>query len=381
MAERGSYSLSGIRADGWFGRLANQGDHVRQLADAIGEHVLAFSIIVGARITSVHVDPRNPDASLVEFGAGEGAETHQVTLSEFRQRLAATLTSPEVNELLPDEGEPSNEELQAFVGFRTVLLSGLFGIGLDALHVGGELPPSLTVGVGAAEEEIPLDELRAALFERVRHETKERGGNVSLELSVVDEAERAAFEDNWGKVRTLLEQWPASLAMLLRSPDGYGLEPEVRDRLAQALGLLGTAYDRADEPERAAECFRLGVQWAQAQGTTVLAGLFVRYGESLVARGTSGQAIGMLRRALTLGANDREVLPLLSQCYAASGRWLAALVCAENAQALGAKNERLDTIASEAADELGEPWKEFRERIPAPSCSASTRPPPPPENG
>lgn len=377
MAERGSYSLEGIRSDGWFGRLASQGDHVRQLADAIGEHVLAFSIIVGARITSVHVDPRNPDASLVEFGAGEGAETHQVSLSEFRQRLAATLTSLEVNDLLPEEGEPTNEELQAFIGFRTVLLSGLFGIGLEALHVGGELPPSMTVHVGAADEEIPLDELRAALFERVRHETKERGGNVSLELSVVDEAERAAFEENWGKVRSLLEQWPASLAMLLRSPDGYGLEPEVRDRLAHALGLLGTAYDRANEPERAAECFRLGVQWAQAQSTTTLAGLFVRYGGSLVARGTSGQAIGMLRRALTLGASDRDVLPLLSECYAASGRWLAALVCAENALALGAKNERLDTIVGEAAEELGEAWQNFRERIPAPSCSASTRPPPP----
>ncbi|MFT5354360.1 MAG: tetratricopeptide (TPR) repeat protein [Polyangiales bacterium] len=377
MADRGSFSLSGIRADGWFGRLASQGDHVRQLSEAIGEHVLAFSIIVGARITSVHVDPRNPDSSLVEFGAGEGDETHKVSLSEFRQRLAASLTSLEVNDLLPEDGEPSNEQLQAFIGFRTVLLSGLFGIGLETLHVGGELPPSLTVHVGAGDEEIPLDELRHALFERVRHETKERGGNVSLELSVVDEAETAAYEEDWKKVRALLEQWPSSLAMLLRSPDGYGLEPDVRDRLAHALGLLGTAYDRANEPERAAECYRLGVQWAQAQSTTTLAGLFVRYGESLVARGTSGQAIGMLRRALTLGAKNRDVLPLLSECYAASGSWLAALVCAENAQALGANSERLDAIHHEGAEELGDAWQNFRERIPAPSCSASTRPPPP----
>ena len=342
MAERGSYSLAGIRADGWFGRLATQGDHVRQLGEAIGEHVLAFSIIVGARIVSVHIDPRNPDASLVEFAAGESVETHQVSLLEFRQRLVATLTSLEVAELLPEEKAPSNEQLQAFIGFRTVLLSGLFGIGLEELHVGGELPPSLTVNVGAAEEEIPLDELRAALFERVRHESRSRGNNVSLELSVVDAAEEAARKEEWGTVRTLLEQWPPSLAMLLRSPDGYGLEPDVRDRLAYALGLLGTAYDQADEPERAAECYRLGVQWAQAQGTTTLAELFVRYGGSLVAQGASGQAIGMLRRSLTLGANDRDVLPLLSECYAASGRWLAALVCAENAQALGSVDERLE---------------------------------------
>ena len=377
MAERGSYSLSGIRADGWFGRLSSQGDHVRQLAEAVGEHVLAFSIIVGARITSVHVDPRNPDSSLIEFGAGEGTETHQVTLSEFRQRLATTLTTLEASELLSDTGAPSNEELQAFIGFRTILLSGLFGIGLETLHVGGALPPSITVHVGAADEEIPLSELRAALFERVRHEARARRDNVSLELSVVDEADVAAFEEDWGKVRALLEPWPPSLAMLLRSPEGYNLEPEVRDRLAQALGLLGSAYDHAGEPERAAECFRLGVQWAQNQSTTALAGLFVRYGGSLVARGTTGQAIGMLRRALTLGAKDRDVLPLLSVCYAASRSWLAALVCAENAQALGASSERLEAIIADASEALGEPWQKFREVIPAPSCSASTRPPPP----
>ena len=46
MSDRRTYPLEPIRADGWFARLATQGDHVKQLADAIGEHVLAFSIIV-----------------------------------------------------------------------------------------------------------------------------------------------------------------------------------------------------------------------------------------------------------------------------------------------------------------------------------------------
>lgn len=376
MARR-RYDLREVRADGWFEGLSAQGPQFVELCQAIGERVVAFSLVAGVQIVGVHLDTRNRDGSVIEFVAvppgvdDPDAEVQRVSLADFRRRLIATLTSYEV---VPDApaADADAEALQAFLGLRTVLLSPLYGIGLIDLHVGDGLPPTVTVRVGQAQEEVGLDELRAALRQRVQGEAQ---GGFSIDLQVVDEAEAAAKEGDAARVHELLGQWPGPLSMLLRSPQGQGLSPDARDRLATAMGLLGDAYGVLAVPERASECFRLAIQWAQGQGGPVLGANFVRFAQHWIEQGDPGKAVGMLRRALTLGADKADVLPRLATCYAELGRHLAALACAQTAQALGADEDA--TLFASSAEALGEPWARYRARVPAPSCTRPTRPPEP----
>ncbi len=257
-----------------------------------------------------------------------------------------------------------------------MLLAALYGIRLEALLIGDGLPPSVRILLSGTEEEVPLQDLRAALRERVRAEAAGPGGGFSIELQAIDEAELASEKEDHEKVHELLSQWLGPLSALLRSPEGYSLAPDVRDRLAYALALLGTAYDARGEEEQAADCFRLGVQWAQAQNSYVLADLFVRFGASLIHQGKEGQAIGMLRRSLHLGADEGRVMVLLAGCYATIGEWLAAIVCVETAESHGCNDEALAEVRKGAEGILGDAWMRFRERVPPPAQEAATRPPP-----
>ncbi len=151
----------------------------------------------------------------------------------------------------------------------------------------------------------------------------------------------------------------------------------MKTTLVGALGLLATACMESGRDEWGDEVIRLGIQWGQEIGGPALAGLFTRLGGAHFSRGRPGQAIGILRRALSLGANEREVLPILARCYHERQRHLAAVVCAEQAVALGEQSAELDEVIREGSAALGAPWARFRERFPAPSCTAETTPPPP----
>lgn len=73
-----------------------------------------------------------------------------------------------------------------------------------------------------------------------------------------------------------------------------------------------------------------------------------------------GEAIGLLRRAITLGASEAEALPLLAQSLAARDQNLAAMVCIERARAAGAGAAILEPADDDLRERLGSAWPSFQ---------------------
>jgi len=380
--DKGIIDLADVRADGWFERLAGESDAFEQLCEVVGDRFVAFSIIAGVRITALSIDQRVPDASLVDFVLGETGQEQRLSLGEFRRRLVAAILSqdPPPAEELPDELD--SDAVQEVIGFRYVLLAPLFGVELLELHLEEEDDEvNVLCRVGDDEELVPVETLRQALRERVRAEVdrSSTGSPFSIDLAVIPQVEEAAANENHDRVVELLGAWPGPLSLLLRTAEGQRLTMEVRATLARSLGYLGTAYAETGRSEWAGEVLRLGIQWAQ--DGPVAGDLFRRMGIAAVVGGRHGQAIGLLRRALSLGVDPRELVPHLARSYAAREKHVAALLCGEEAIALGAGDAEVDTIIEAAKERLGESWVRFRDRIPAPGSNNETIPAPPPEEG
>lgn len=374
-SERRLIRLDAVRADGWFERLGEGSPKFAQLCDVVGERFVAFAVIAGVRITALTVDRRSPDATLVDFVVGEDEEEQRLALGEFRRRLAAALvTDDPLAETLPEE--PRAEDIQAFIGFRYLLLAPIFGIGLDSLHVGGGEPPRIVVDLDGDIEEVYLDDLRDTIHARIRAEVDRYRPQspFAIDLNVIPEAQAAVAGQDWERAVQLLGAWPGPLSLLLRTAEGQQLATDVRSTLARSLGLLGTAYAKLGRHEWADEVMRLGIQWGQ-EGPAA-GELFGRLGQAHLERGRHGEAIGLLRRALALGAPQRDILPSLAESYAARGRWVAAAVCAEEAIATGASRDAVAGVLAEAHAKLGAAWETFRARVPVPESVAPTVVPP-----
>src|SRR5271166_4317913 len=123
------FELDAVRTDGWF--------------EIIGERFFAFSIIVGARITALTVDRRNPDLSLVDFVVGvgeadEGLEPQRLTLADFRRRLVGALLVEDDKPAPEPTRETEVEVVQLYIGVRYLLLAPLYGYSLRKLQLDEE---------------------------------------------------------------------------------------------------------------------------------------------------------------------------------------------------------------------------------------------------
>jgi hypothetical protein len=357
--------LKDVRADGWFERLGDGAPRFRDLCDVLGEKVVAFAIVAGVRITAVAVERRQLDASLVTFSLGEGEEEHQMPLGELRNRLGSSLSATEVHPQTLGEA-PSSEELQRFIGYRYLLLAPLFGIRLRELHLQDDGPASVLVDLGGAVDVVPLEELRDLVRERVKSESRgprPASPPFSIDLDLVPKAALANERREFHRTVELLSAWPGPLSILLRTREGQELSRDVKAALARALGLLGTAHAELGNGDWAEEVLRLAIQWGQEPGGEVTGDLFRRLGETQVRRGRPGPAIGLLQRALGLGASRSSVLPMLARAFAARDRHLPAALCAEEAMALGVDDDELDRIFGDATRALGGAWTKFRASV------------------
>ncbi|MCS6798440.1 MAG: hypothetical protein NZ898_07915 [Myxococcota bacterium] len=370
--------LDGVRADGWFEQFATGLPSFRELADVLGERFVAFSVIAGVQVTGITVDRRSPDASLVDFRVGDEAE-QRLSLGEFRRRLVAALLADEPPDVSGLEQEaPSPERIQEIIGIRYVLLAPLFGIGLRELRLGAGRPPGIVVDLGGTADELAIEEFRELVRERVRGElARSRPSSpFAIDLGAVPQAERALAAREPRRVVELLGAWPGPLSLLLRTPEGQQLSVEVKATLGRALGLLGAAYVALERHDWAEEVTRLGIQWAQE--TPAAAELYRRLGEAFVARGRLGEALGLLRRAQTLGADPRDTLPLLARCFAERGKWVAAAACVDRALEAGVAPERLSELRARIEATLGDRWRRFRAAVPlAPRALAAPASTPP----
>ncbi len=359
------FELDAVRTDGWFERIGEGIGSFQALCEIIGERFFAFSIIVGARITALTVDRRNPELSLVDFVVGaresdDNLEPQRLTLADFRRRLVGALLVEDDKEAPEPTRETEIEVIQLYIGVRYLLLAPLYGYSLRRLVMGANEAPVLIVLHDGVEETHDLDAFRFRVRALVREELDRltSGSRSAIDLSKVTEAESAALRNEWAKVIQLLGSWPAPLAIFLRTPEGQMLGADARTLIAKGLGLLGSACVAVGELEQAEEVFRIGILYAQ-EGVAA-ADLFRRLGEALLQSDRPGEAIAPLRRALAFGGAVDAVMPPLARALLKRKKWVAAYGCLREAMDAGVSEREIaeELRATEAA--LGVPltaWK------------------------
>ncbi|HEY2407572.1 MAG TPA: hypothetical protein VGI10_16300 [Polyangiaceae bacterium] len=352
MADRLTVPLESIRTDGWFERIGEGIGSFQALCDIIGPRFFAFAMITGARITSLTVDRKTPDNTLVDFVVGpEDSEiteldTQRLTLGDFRRRLVSALVTEEPPGPVPRRATDL-EAVQLHVGVRYLLLAPLYGYALRELAVTRD-GSQISLMHDGVEESYPLGAFRARLRTHVREELERvarPAARSAIELSRVAEADACAARGDHVKILELLGAWPAPLAIFLRTPEGQMLNPETRALIARALGLLGSACIALGEVSKGEEVLRLGVQYA-GDGTAA-SDIYLRLGEAMFKDSRPGEAIGPLRRAANLGAPGDKVWPILAEALLARSRFVAAYSAVLEARAAGADEAKLaSTIAS-----------------------------------
>jgi tetratricopeptide (TPR) repeat protein len=322
------YDLSAARPDGWFDEVLQQSKDFEKACELIGRSTLGLALIAGARILSLTANPHSEDLTTVEFSIGQDPTVRQIPLSEFRETIGQFLLTPLQSWSLPDD--PDVEALQAHIGGRYMLEASLFQV--EPLELRRDLGLSeVALQFNELRHVLALEDFREVLDERVRSELGlDRQDDNAIDLAVVDQAEEANAHGNWG----------ATVA------------------LPVSLDLLGTAYANMGELDAANEVLRLGIQWAGESGKA--AGLYLALGRASVAGEKHGEAIGLLRRAIRLGAEERDALPLLAQSLSARDQSLAAMVCNERARELGADAAALEAVGAELQARLGEAWPRFQ---------------------
>jgi hypothetical protein len=252
------------------------------------------------------------------------------------------------------------DAIQAAIGFRYVLLAPIFGIRLDTIRIPPKGDAILTVTRATGTKDLTIAELREQVRQGIRDEAaraSQQRSPFSIDLEAVRLAKMAGAAGEHERVVSLLGTWPGPLSMLLRTMEGQSLAKEVRATIAEGLGLLGSAYAQLDRGDWAHEILRLAIQWGQDGPVT--ADLFRRLGATHLVQERHGEAIGHLRRAITLGGDEKEILPLLAAAYAGRERRLAALLTIERAIGVGADEAGLAELRSSLEAALGEPWKRF----------------------
>ena len=361
-------SLEAIRTDGWFERVGEGIGSFQALCEIVGARFFGFAMITGARITSLTVDRRVPENTLVEFAvgadeeAGVAGEPQRLTLAEFRHRLVNALVIDEPHGPAPKRATDL-EAVQLHIGVRYLLLAPLYGYALRELRIGQEGSQIVLLHDGI-EETYPLPAFRARIRTHVREElerVRRPAARSAIDLSRVTEAQAATARGDHVRVLELLGPWPAPLAIFLRTPEGQMLNAEARSTIARGLGLLGSACIALGESGKGEEILRLGIQYA-GEGESA-PDLFLRLGEAMLGDGRSGESIGPLRRAANLGAAPARVWTLLALAFAARGRHLAALGAVLEARAAGAPEEQLEAVIVRVKGTLGDAYAAWERNV------------------
>jgi tetratricopeptide (TPR) repeat protein len=349
------YDLAAARPDGWLDKVLEQSPDFERACRIIGRSTLGLGLVAGARISSLTPSTHGPRHTLVEFSIGPNPSERQVSLGEFRETIARYLLAPLKTPSLPND--PDVEALQAHIGGRYMLEACLFEV--RPLQLRHELGLSeIALEFNEVRHVLTLEDFRDIIDERVRAELGIGGteDEVAIDLSLVDQAVEANAEGKWSATVALLTPWVTPISMLLRTGEKEELNQDVRERLSEGLDLLGTAFAKLGDLESANEVLRLGVQWAGESSKA--ADLYLTLGRASAAADRHGEAIGLLRRAVRLGSNQAEAMPLLARSLSSREQNLAAMVCVRRAKALGAEDE-IAELGSAVEARLGEPWSRF----------------------
>ncbi|HEY2732682.1 MAG TPA: tetratricopeptide repeat protein, partial [Polyangiales bacterium] len=118
---------------------------------------------------------------------------------------------------------------------------------------------------------------------------------------------------------------------------------------------------RKQQTEWAEDVLRLGIQFGQE--LEAAGPLFGWLGRARVDGERYGEAIGLLRRALSLGGERGELYYDLARCFAERKRFVAALACLDSAAAAGADHETLFALREKVEHALGPAYLRYREAL------------------
>jgi tetratricopeptide (TPR) repeat protein len=183
----------------------------------------------------------------------------------------------------------------------------------------------------------------------------------SIDFKRIPLAEDAIKRSAYDETIALLGAWPGPLSMFLRTPQGQALGRSERSRLVKALGLLGQAYLHKNQTDWAEDVLRLGIQFGQE--LEAAGPLFGWLGRVRVDSGRYGEAIGLLRRALSLGGDPAALCFDLARCFAERKRFVAALACLDSAQAAGADSPALLDLRATVEAALGAAYQHYRQAL------------------
>ena len=152
------------------------------------------------------------------------------------------------------------------------------------------------------------------------------------------------------------------LAVYWRTPEGQMLPDAARQRIAEGLGLLGTACGKLGDAAQGEEVMRRAVHYAQAGAAG--ARIFARLGRILMDSSRYGEAIASLRRASMLAPEEsgekHGVLLDLARCFQARGAKVAALASLMAARKAGSTLAEVAEVQRWLDAELGVPLDKWR---------------------
>jgi len=359
-----AFGLESVRADGWFERVVGNVPALGRLCEALGEALVALSLVAGFRILSAGIDRSSGEVTNLQWTRdADGSEvTDSGPPDALRSEVMAALLG-DADHLVELSARPDQAELRECVGARYVLLAPLFGLTLLRLEVdalGGDHRVVLAHDQG--EEEVGLKQFRRFLRSRVIDALQQRNSrSVAIDLEQAELARRDFEAGRYDEVVARLGAWVSPLLMYLRTPEGAALEPKTRADLGRALGVLGESLHLLGRSEEGEETLRLAIQYAQdgqAAGE-----LYRALARLLIATGRRPESIGLIRRGLTLEPAVRELLPELALAYLASGRAVAAAAILQELRASGAAPGSLEAIEAGVRERLGPAWERFEAHL------------------
>lgn len=350
--------LDAVRADGWYEDFLETIDDLDVLTATFGPRGLGHLMLAGVKIDTVAFDSSDPSGSLVDIRLPDGRLARAPARLLVRKAIEAIAEQIALSGPMPRSA--SADEARTFLGARTLLCAALYGIAVSRLRIGRDETAWLDITDGDDVRHVPVAEFREFLVERMNGDLA-LVDDARLGVEVIEAARAAGARGDDAEVLRVLDPFAGSLVSTLRAGDPAGMAPEVRAQLVEAIDLLGTAYLRKADLETAETLFRLGAQGCRGEAES--ARLFVRLGEVALARGSAGEAIGVLRRALALGARPRDVALPLASALADRGRHVAALAVAHDGIEDGLESSRFRDVLRASRARAGEEFDRCAERI------------------
>jgi hypothetical protein len=360
--QRTVVNLENLGSENWFESLGDEIPSFEEVCEIVGKRFVAFAFVAGVQIISIAYNQADPESSEVGFKIDDDDEVQNLSLKQFRELVSeALLSTSDLPLEIPATAEP--EEIAHAIGNQYLLLAPIFGVRVIDFSFGGVELPTLTVQVDGDAEEITVQAFRNLLRDGVRATlaNTRSAAPFSIDFRRIPQAETANRANNFDQTIALLGTWPGPLSLFIRTAQGQGLGTAEKGTLSHAMGLLGEAYLAKGQRETAEDVLRLGIQWGQDAIST--AELFITLADARLLDESPGEAIGMLRRALTLGADKQIVLPKLARAFAKCKRFVAAAVCLDELVPNETNSQYLEDARTEVGRALGRNWNGLKDRL------------------